>query len=88
MRARRRGYRSRQEPFFVFKDRSPVKPEHVRKVLKEVLIQEGYEVDLYNCYSFRGRRSQDLSLLGVSIEVIKCLGRWSSKSNAVYTYLK
>ena len=84
----RKGFISLHEQFFVFKDRSPVLPRHFRKVLKDILAAKGYDSRLYNCHSFRIGRSQDLWKLGVSINTIKKLGRWSGKSNAVYAYLK
>ena len=84
----RKGFIKRSEQFFVFRDRSPVKPTHFRKLLKSILENEGYNDDLYNCHSFRIGRSQDLWELGISLDLIKKLGRWSGKSSAIYKYLR
>ena len=76
------------EPFFVFRDRSLVKPSHLRTILCNVLITSGFDHTLYTVYSLRAGRA--LWLLkgggGVSVETIKHLGHW--KSNAVFVYLK
>ena len=77
---------SDDEPFFVFTDGSPVKPVVVRNLLKRLLKRLNINPKLYNCQSFRIGRATDLAKFGISIEVIKHLGRW--KSNAVYKYLK
>ena len=73
------------EQFFIFRDRSPVKPYHFRAYLKKVLKSLGIDQTLYNPHSLRAGRSVDLLKLGVSVETIKKLGRW--KSNTVYAYL-
>ena len=73
------------EPFFVFSDRSPLKPAHVRRSLKTILKNFGLDFRSYGTHGFRGGRSCDLYNMGVSVETIKKLGRW--KSNAIYAYL-
>ena len=75
------------EPFFVFRDKTPVTPEIFRSTLKLLLTKLNYNSDLFNGHSFRIGRSQDLYKLGVPISTIRWLGRWSTKSNVVYTYL-
>ena len=84
----RPAYTKQDEQFFVFCNNSPVMPIHFRTVLKNVLFDHSYDQHFYNCHSFRIVRSQDLAKLGLSVDLIRRLGRWSSKSNAVYTYLK
>ena len=74
------------EQFFVFSDRSPVKPEHMRRVLCELLLNCGIQCESYGTHSFRAGCSVDLHALGVSLDLICKLGRWWSTS--VYTYLK
>ena len=74
------------EPFFVFRDRSPVTDLHMRSTLHLTLKLMGYQEHLYNCHSFRVGRSCDLMRFGVSVETIKKLGRW--KSNVVFSYLR
>ena len=84
----RRSYKSVEEQFFVFRDRSPVTPVQFRNVLKSILRSEGFDERFYSGHSFRIGRSQDLWKMGLSIDQIRKLGRWSEKSNVVYTYLK
>ena len=80
-------YKSALEPFFVFQDLSPLKPELARKILKELLKEAGFEAHLYNFHSLRAGRAVDLrKICNLSVETIKELGRWSS--NTVFTYLK
>ena len=80
------GYKDDNEPFFVFADRSPVKPEHIRLVLRTSLQRQRFDHKLYNTHSLHSGRSCDLYKLGVSTDAIKKAGWW--KSNAVYKYLK
>ena len=79
-------YSTDSEQFFIFKDGSPVKPNHVRTILKKLLILRNLNPKLYGTHGFRSGRSVDLLDMGVSVETIKSLGRW--KSSAVYSYLK
>ena len=79
-------YITDSEPFFVFKDRNPVKPFHFRQCLKLCLRKLGFDERNYNMHSLRLGRSCDLYKLGLSIDHIKKLGRW--KLNAVFKYLK
>ena len=74
------------EEFFVFADKSPVCPHHVRNTLRSLLDRLQLDSMLYDVHSFRIGRTCDLEKFGYSIEKIKILGRW--KSNAVYKYLK
>ena len=81
-----RKYRaSEQEQFFIFNDRSPVKPVHFRTVLKDVLKNLNLDSRLYSVHGFCGGRSSDLLSMGISVETIRKISRWSS--NAVYRYL-
>ena len=83
--ARRPRYHSLSEPFFIFRDYQPLKPVHVRTILKTVLTLANFQSHLFNTHSFRIGRSSDLLKLGVPVNTIKKLGRW--KSNIVYNYL-
>ena len=74
------------EPFFVFRDRSPVKPEQIHSVLKSTLQMAGFEPKLYDFHSFRIGMATQLLEKKFSIEKIKILGRW--RSNSVYKYLR
>ena len=82
---RKPSYRTMDEPFFVFKDRTPVEPIHFRKVLKEVICQSGLNSSLYNTHSLRAGRSLDLLSMKIPVDLIRKLGRW--KSGTVYKYL-
>ena len=74
------------EPFFIFLDRSPVRPQHMRDSLKIILKKCGFDSTLYSTHSFHAGMASDLLDLGFSVETIKKLGRW--KSNSVYAYLR
>ena len=76
----------RDEPFFVFCDRSPVTADNMRNTLKKTLLKAGFDADFYNSRSFRSGRAGDLQDLGLSLESVKKIGRW--KSNSVFTYLR
>ena len=80
------GYLCDNEPFFVFADKSPLKPSQLRLCLWLLLIKSGFNHKFYGSHSLRSGRSCDLYHLGLSVETIKKLGRW--KSNAVFKYLK
>ena len=79
-------YKSPSEPFFVFRDKSPVQPKHVRICFKLMLkLAKFKHKHLYKVHGIRAGRSCDLLKLGLSVEEIKRIGRW--KSHAVYRYL-
>ena len=79
-------YRSPSEPFFIFRDFSPVSAMQMRDTLRLMLKVGGFSHLSYCTQSLRSGRACDLLDYGLSVETIKKLGRW--KSNAVYTYLK
>ena len=83
--ALRGDYNTPNEPFFVFADKTPVKPCNMRTVLKDILQISGFQSNLYNTHSFRSGRSLDLLRKKVSVRSIMRIGRW--RSNAVFTYL-
>ena len=83
---RRRMHSSKNEPFFIFRDRTPVHAHHFRTVLRDCITKFGLEASLYGTHSLRAGRAVDMLEMGVDIETIKHLGRW--KSNAVYAYLR
>ena len=82
----RGNFSSDNEPFFIFRDKSPVKPCNVRTILKQSLEHLNLDQDLYDCHSLRIGRATDLLKLQYSLEEIKFCGRW--RSNAVYKYLR
>ena len=79
-------YEHDEEELFVFVDHSPVRPRHVRTLLRVLLKRIGLNEKLYDTHSLRIGRATDLMKQGKTIEEIKRMGRW--KSNAVYRYLK
>ena len=74
------------EQFFVFRDRTSVSPSHMRSILKKLIIDLGLNESYYGFQSLRGGRASDLVSMGISIPVLKILGRW--RSSAVLTYLR
>ena len=78
--------KSLNKPFFVFSDRSPVKPTHMREALKTSLKLAGFQQKMYDTHSFRIGSASQLLKNNFSIDVIKKLGRW--RSNCVYNYLR
>ena len=85
--ARVRGpYDNDFEPFFIYRDKTPVRPTHMRNCLRTALSECGFNAMAYCTHSLRSGRSLDLLKLGLSVKTIKKLGRW--KSNAVFKYLR
>ena len=74
-----------KEQFFVFSDRSPVKPVHMRTTLKLLLDRLRIDSQLYSMHSLHIGRAGESLKYGLSVETIKKIGRW--KWNAVFTYL-
>ena len=81
-----RGPTTEGENFLTLRDKSPVSASLLRNTLRNIITEFDLDATLYDTHSFRIGRASDLSKSGVSVEVIKNLGRW--KSNAVYKYLK
>ena len=74
------------EQFFVFADKSPVKPCHVLDTLTKMLKNINMNHLFYTFHSLQIGHGSDLIKFGYSIEQIKRMGHW--KSNAVYKYLR
>ena len=79
-------YDSDNEQFFIFQDKSPVKPKHVRTILKRLFLHNKLNPKWYGTHGFRAGRSIYLLNMGVPVDTIKKLGCW--KSSAVYKYFK
>ena len=79
-------YQNVDEPFFVFRDKSPVRSNMVRTLLKKIIKRINLNERFFNCHSFRTGRCCDLLKEGVPIEQIQLMGRW--KSNTVFRYFK
>ena len=77
---------SDDEQFFVFPDKSPVTPDHIRSELRESIRRLNLDEKLYDTHSLRSGRATDLRKFRFSIQAIKEMGRW--RSNAVFKYLK
>ena len=82
----RPGYLTINEQFFVFRDRSLVKPAHMRFILKKSLQLANFNDKLYSFHMLRAGRAGDLLKQGVPVESIRKIGCW--RSNAIYNYLK
>ena len=82
----RGSYFVEDEQFFIFADRSPVKPQHIRKTLRELLNKLGLNSTLYDVHSLRIGRTCDLEKFGYDFHTLNSMGRW--RSNAVYRYLR
>ena len=79
-------YNSPTEQFYIFQDYSPVRPENVRKIMRELIDSIGLDSNLYDTHSFRIGRATDMLKAGFTVEQIKRKGRW--RSNAVFKYLR
>ena len=82
----RKKCKSSDEQFFVFLDRTPIQPAHVRTVLNKILMVAGFDCKLYGTHSLRIGMATDMMEQGIPVEIIKKLGRW--KSNCIYCYLR
>ena len=85
--ALRGNYINDSDPFFVFRDQSPVTPKHARVVLKNILKSIDLSENLYNFHSFRIGRATDMVVkFNYPLERVKTAGRW--KTNVVYKYIR
>ena len=82
----RGNYLNDSDPFFISKDNTPVKPYHVRTVLKTVLKAVNLNPKLYGTHSFRVGRCSDLAKWKTPLLDLKRAGRW--RSNAVFKYIR
>ena len=83
----RKKKKSEQEPFFIFKDRTPVTAYAYRKMLKKLLKISGFNEHFYNTHSTRAGRAIDLYRVAhLSLETIRKIGHW--RSSSIYTYLQ
>ena len=64
-------YISSEEQFFVFTDRSSVKPHHLRSVLKQFLIKCNLDYRSYSCHGIRAGQASDMLDMGISVETIR-----------------
>ena len=80
-------YKTVNDACFIFRDGTPIKPTHLRKMLRKVLKQLNLKPELYNFHSFRAGRATEMQIFGYSLLAIKTAGRWRSNS-AVMKYLK
>ena len=80
------GYEEDDEQFFIFRDKSPVKPQHATVILKKGITAVGLNPALYSMHSFHFGRTSDLIKQNYPIDVVKRIGRW--KSNSVFRYIR
>ena len=78
--------RQKDEQFFIFRDRSNLKPDQLRKIVRKTIWNMNLNASHYDIHSFRIGRATDFEKNNSQIDRIKQLGRW--KSNAVYRYLR
>lgn len=76
------------EPFFIFRDRSPFTSIQFRNNLRDILRNLGVDEQLYDTHSYRCGRCTDLQEMGFSIDQICEVGRWSPKSTTILTYIR
>ena len=74
------------EPFFIFRDGSPVTAVQARELLRTLLTNLGLDCSLYDMHSLRIGRTSDLVSFGYRISEVKAQGRW--RSSAVYRYIR
>ena len=80
-------YVNNTEPFFIFRNKIPVQPSHVRQVLRKCLQAINLNPKAYSLHSFRiGRTSELVNNFNWTLPRVKSAGRW--KSNAVYKYIR
>lgn len=75
------------EPFFVFADRSLVRPHHFTTALRQTISHCHLNAQLYGPHSLKIGRASDMGRLNLTLERIKREGRWSS-SNTVARYVR
>ena len=85
--AARGNYEKDDEQFFVFRDKSPLKPENFRELLKSIIQKLNLNPDLYNTHSMRAGRATDLMFFGYSISTIQRAMRLKCTST-VLKYIK
>ena len=79
-------YYADNDPYFIFKDSSPVYPYQARKTLKIMIKKIGLDSSLYGMHSFRIGRTTDLIKYRYKVEEVKLMGRW--KSNVIFKYIR
>ena len=57
-------FKDPMEPFFVFGDRTPIKPEQFHRVLKQIIQISGFDPKYYEVHGLRTGRAQDLLNMG------------------------
>ena len=73
------------DPLFVFRNGTPVKPDQFRRILHKAIKTIGLNPSLYNYHSLRIGRATDFEKEGMKVEKIRKFG--CRKSNTVYKYL-
>ena len=73
------------DPFFIWRDQSPVTAYQVQTILRKTIASLNLDATLYNSHSFRIGRTTDLLKFGVPIGKVQLIGHW--KSNVVFSYI-
>ena len=79
-------YLSEEERFFVFRNRTLVKADAARRVLKDVIKSLGLNQDCYDMHLLRIERASDLIKYNYPIDEVRRMGRW--RSNVVFKYIR
>ena len=80
-------YNSNNEPWFIFRDGTPVSANTICTVLRTLLVNLGLDLTLYDTHSLCiGHASDMFYKLNYTLDEIKQAGRWHS--NIVYRYLR
>ena len=62
--------------FFIFKDRTPVRPNNMRNTLHKLILGVDLDPMWYNTHSMRATHCSDLYDAGYDLEFLKKAGRW------------
>ena len=82
----RGNYINDNDNLMTFRDNTPVRPKHVRSVLRKCFKRMNLNPKLYDTHSFRIGRATDLMKYGYTLDQIKYLDRW--RSNTVFKYIR
>ena len=79
-------YTSDSEQLFIFHDKSPVRANHAREILKLMINRIGLNSALYGMHNFRIGWTTDLVKYNYPIEKVRVMGRW--KSYVIFKYIR
>ena len=79
-------YDVESENLFIFRDKAPVLPQHVWKLLQDCLTNLSLDASLYDCHSIRIGQTCYMAKDQIPFLKMCSAGQW--KLNAVYRYLR